>query len=536
MIKAENTKDLLVLFVVGVIVWLAYFGVNFIGLVAPDALYYASIARNLVRGDGYHANVISPILLSYLGTNAFVPLVNPPLFPYLLALLFKIGGVSSWAPALATSFFYLVSVIPLYLISIRLFGRSGAVITSLVYLFEPTMLYLSISGLTEPVFICFLLMGFLFLLLFFEDEKWVYGFLTGVCIGLCKLIRFNANVFIIAIAVALIIFLKERRVRAVGLFAVGVILVNVPELIRFSAVKTQSLTAGLLNYGAIDGTDQYPLTTLGRILNPMTSWEYIRTFPRDFLYKYIDNLFYYCKNFFTMTNPIITAFFTVSLFSFKNDRMARPFLFIIGLSILVQMVLISYNIAIIRYFYVFIPFVIIFGVGYFFERIYEAKPSLTYKSFLMLLAIIFFLTTVRPHTIFITGYRVLFRNYETKEALFVKQQRMIGDFVREHTKKDDFIATDFTSIGWYADRKTLWLPISFDVLETIDSKYKKVDAILVTSASDVKDVTKLTGVAKNLVEWKNILDNPPERWGKYVLFKQGDIRGEKFVFYKREGG
>ena len=116
----------------------------------------------------------------------------------------------------------------------------------------------------------------------------------------------------------------------------------------------------------------------------------------------------------------------------------------------------------------------------------------------------------------------------------VKQQSLIGDFIRKNTKKDDFIVTDYSSIGWYADRKTLELPISFDVLETIDPEYKRVDAILLTSASDIYNMRRLSGVGERLVEWREILTNQPNILGEYVLYKQGIIRDEKFVFYKRK--
>jgi hypothetical protein len=535
-IGIKNNKEILILFTIAFFVWLIYFVVNFRGLIFPDAMSYAAIARNIIRGDGYCANITTAVNFTHFGKNLFVPLVTPALYPHILALLFKIGGASSYVSGLGSGLFFLISIIPLYLIANRLFGRLAALVTSVIYMFEPTMLMFSISGLTEPVFMFFLLFGFLFLELFLENGKMSYCLLAGVFMGLCKVTRFNAIVFIGGSIAALLLFTEKRHLQICTLFVLGIIITQIPEFARVLFGKTPLLSVGLMNYGAIDGTEQYPFTTLVRILDPMSSWDYIRAYPRDFVYKYLDNVFFYCKNFFVMTNPVVTALFTVSLMSFKSSHIGRVLLFILGLSISLQVALISYNIPIIRYFYIFIPFIIIFGIGFYFKHVYQADGSLVYKGFVFFLVLLVLLTTVRLHTIFILSYRVLFKNYESKESIMIKQQNLIGDFIRQNTEKDDFIATDYISIGWYADRKTLWLPISFEVLETIDSKYKKVDAILVTSASDVKDVTKLTGVAKNLLEWKNILDNPPERLGKYVLLKRGEIKGERFIFYKRNEG
>lgn len=530
----KNKKEILILLGIAFIVWVVYFRINFNGLVTPDAMYYATIARNIIRGDGYQANVTDPFNFTYLRTSVFTPSVNPPLFPYILAFFFKTAGISARVSALCTGFFFLISIIPLYLLSYRLFGRLAAVITSIIFILEPTMLWYSISGLTESTFIFFMLFAFLFLFLFYEKEKSCYILLAGVCIGLCKLTRFNGSVFIVVIIATLFLFTKGRRLRICALFVSGVVLTNIPTLVSVLFAKTPMLAQGMINCTAIDDTPHYPLGTIAKMLDPMSSWEYIRTYPRDFIYKYSQNVFYYCKNFFTMINPIVTALFTVSFMSFESNRVVRILLFILGLSILAQIALISYIIPIIRYFYIFIPFIIIFGVGFFFERFYQTNCSVSYKAFLFLLVVMVLLSTTMIHTVFTKSYKVLFQNYESKETVMVKQQSLIGEFIRKNTKKNDFIATDYCSIGWYADRKTLSLPISFDVLETIDFEYKRVDAILLTSASNINDIRMLSGVGQKLVEWREILTNPPKILGEYVLCEQGIIRDEKFVFYKRE--
>lgn len=530
----QDNKEILILLGIALLVWLVYFKINFVALMAPDAQYYASIARNLINGNGYHANLASPINFTYFGKDIFAPYVNPPLSPYLLAFLFKLGGVSDQVAAFGSGFFFIISIIPLYMLANLLFGRLAASVASIVYIFEPNMLYLSISGLTEPLFIFFLLMAFLYLARFLEKEKMSYIFWAGIFMGLGKLTRFNASVFIIMIALALFMCVKQNRWKAAALFLAGIICIHIPEFIRVLYVKTPAVSQGLINYAAADGTAQYPLTIIARLLNPPTSWEYILAYPKDFIYKYLENLFYYYGNLFTMANPFITSFFTISMAVICNNKVRYILLCILSFAIIAQVGLISYSVPIIRYFYIFIPFMIIFGVGFFLAKIYPDINSRFKKLFAVAMVFLFLLPTSNLYALILWDNGLLFRNYESKEMVMIARQKAVGDFIRRNTKNYDFIATDYISIAWHADRKALYLPISFDVLKTIDSKYKTVDAILLTSNSEIKDNDTLTGVAKQLIEWKKILKNPPEKLGGYILSKNGIIKGEKVVFYKRK--
>ncbi len=535
MVKSKKILfDLCLLTVLAFCTWFLYFLINYRGLVFPDAQHYASIARNIVRGDGYLVNLISPATFTCMGENVFNSSSNPLLLPYLLALFYKIGGVSGQISALSSGLFFVISVFPLYFLSGKLFGRLTAITASAIYIFEPTLLEFSISGLTEPVFIFFLLTAFLFLVFFIEDGKVYCGFLSGVFMGLCRLTRFNAGVFIVLVIVALFLFVKERRFKAIALFGLGIILVHIPEFVSTLSNNTRSLAMGLINYTAIDGTEQYPAFTITRIIDLPSSWEYITTFPKHFMGKYFHNMFFYFRHFFAMANPFIIALFTVNLMSLGSCRVSRIILIVLGLSIVTQAILLSYVVSVIRYLYIFIPFIIIFGVGYFFKQIYPIVASRARKVVAFLLVLLFLLPTTDLYNSCLRNYGLLFRGYKSKEAVMVEQQKAMGDFIKINTKKDDFIATDYTSIAWYADRKTLELPISFRVLETIDSKYKKVDALLVTSESDIKDISKLTGVAKQLVEWKAVLSDPPKELGKFILADRGEIKGERFVFYKKK--
>ena len=532
-INKDTGLDLLLLTVFGLIIWLINFKINFCGLIFPDAQYYASIARNIISGNGYLANLTSPCNFSYLGKNIFVPHINPPLFPYLLAILFKLGGVSDQMSACGSGLFFIISIIPLYLLANKLFDRPVAIIVSLVYIFEPTLLYLSISGLTEPLFIFFLLLAFLFLAMFFDLQKTSYIFWAGIFIGLAKLVRFNASVFIIMIVLALFLCVKQNRWKAAAVFLAGIIIIYIPEYIRVLSVQTPAVSQGLLNYAAADGTAQYPLIMIARLLNPPSSWEYIHACPKDFIYKYSENLFYYYKNFFVMINPLITAFFTVSVAATQEHRTRRILLSIVLFSILVQAGLISYSVPVIRYFYIFIPFMIIFGVGFFFAKILPDVNARFQKIFTIAMIFLFLLPTANIYESILRSYGILFRNYESKERVMIEGQKAIGNYIRANTKKDDFIATDDQSIAWYADRKTLYLPLTFNTLKIINQKYKKVDAILLTSKSDIKNKNELAGVGGELVKWRKTFNSPPRKLENYILMNHGKIGNEKIVFYKK---
>lgn len=69
--QLRQQKDILILLGIAFIIWLIYFLSNFNGLKYPDAMHYASIARNIITGKGMLVNDISPGQIALLKTNYF---------------------------------------------------------------------------------------------------------------------------------------------------------------------------------------------------------------------------------------------------------------------------------------------------------------------------------------------------------------------------------------------------------------------------------------------------------------------------------
>src|SRR5690242_19980825 len=74
------------------LLFLFYAKVMFPGLTVPEALDFAQLGRNLSEGRGFVTFFVRPLALH--GTNPMLQqdTIHGPLYPFLLALAFAIGG------------------------------------------------------------------------------------------------------------------------------------------------------------------------------------------------------------------------------------------------------------------------------------------------------------------------------------------------------------------------------------------------------------------------------------------------------------
>jgi len=160
-----------------------YFVKQFNGFKHQESMDMAQLARQIAVGEGYTTKFLRPYQLKNMQTKevsltALPEVVNPPVYPYVTALLFKLTGVnfvvdaerlrdfSVFGPEQVIVLFNLglvvMSVVLLYLWMLRLFDARVATTACILFAVTDLVWANAISGLNTPMItfgIC--LLGFL---------------------------------------------------------------------------------------------------------------------------------------------------------------------------------------------------------------------------------------------------------------------------------------------------------------------------------------------------------------------------------------
>ncbi len=207
---------------------LVYIANQFRGLERAEAMDMAQLARNIARGQGYTTYVIRPLSLWQLQEHSrdhqprlmnHPDLVNPPLYPLVLAALFKLVPASVFDYSMNEPIFkperwiivpfnqlcLFLSLLLVYFWARQLFDQRVAVTAAFALLFSDTLWFFSISGLpTSFLMLLFLLSLFC---LWLADRRWHpeptetapgHGWLNWLLVlasagllGLCFLTRYS---------------------------------------------------------------------------------------------------------------------------------------------------------------------------------------------------------------------------------------------------------------------------------------------------------------------------------------------------------
>ena len=200
-----------------------------------DAWDFDRIAVALARHGAYPSSILAK------GPTAF----RPPVFPIVLAGLYKVVGVGSastrWEAArLLEAVLGTVTVGLIFLIARRVWDRSAALVSAAVAAVYPPLLLAGASLLAESVCIPLLLGGVLAALEYRRSpDRLRWPVIAGVLVGLAALAR--VNVVLVAVPVALLVWtgrprLAWRSLRAPLAVAVATLAVLTPWTIRSSVV------------------------------------------------------------------------------------------------------------------------------------------------------------------------------------------------------------------------------------------------------------------------------------------------------------
>jgi 4-amino-4-deoxy-L-arabinose transferase-like glycosyltransferase len=138
------------------------------------------IARSIAQGHGYG---------SPYGDSTGPTAWEPPLYPYLMAAVFKVFGIytyaSAWALLTINSLLSALTCIPIYLIASKTFGERVAVWSTRTWVLLPYIWYWSVHWIWDTTFTPLVLsLIFLVSLELEESREWrnwlIFGLLWGV--------------------------------------------------------------------------------------------------------------------------------------------------------------------------------------------------------------------------------------------------------------------------------------------------------------------------------------------------------------------
>lgn len=170
---------------------------------------------------------------NWLGTDVFF---MAPVYPYFLAVIYKIFGNSLYLIRLIQAFFSTASIFIIYVITRNLFSKRSAVLAALISAFFSSFIFYSGLILSETLQIFFASVLVLSLTNEYKSEKrkniWI-----GIWLGVLAL--FRANILIFAIGYSIYYFFviaKSFRVTTrsinIAAFIVGIFIVILPVTIR----------------------------------------------------------------------------------------------------------------------------------------------------------------------------------------------------------------------------------------------------------------------------------------------------------------
>ena len=193
-----------------------------IGPVIGDAITYHSLARHLAAGDGYlnQGRYDNP---------------HPPLYPFLLSLLYRVTGPNPIAGAGLQVALDLCGTLALAWITRRLTGsRASAELAALMFALWPGAIMVNVMLYTEPLFTLLLVLAVGTGMLMERTGSVRWGVWTGLLLGLSALTRQTTLYFLIPyLAIAHLV----RRGRPPGILKarIAAALVFVLALVPWSA-------------------------------------------------------------------------------------------------------------------------------------------------------------------------------------------------------------------------------------------------------------------------------------------------------------
>lgn len=474
---------LIVLFTAG-LVWFTYYNAAFQHLFLNDAMDYASIGKNIARGDGFVSSYITPLSLANYEGIPHPDLWRAPLWPAILALFIKFFGATDQAVAIATGCFYIAGAGLVFLAASEIFGFLVGVLSALIYIFSAQNLINSVSGMTETVSV-FLMLLSLYLILASWARTPFGEILAGAVMGLFYLARYNALLFL----PFFVLYLWYTRVKSqeynnhirrkarkwrqgfwpITRYLAAFIVVISPWLIRNYILMGNPLFS-LQQYEPVMFTATYPGYSLYMMFAKVKAAVFIQSHPQEIWAKVVTGWAEFkttaASPEFTGVSPYLFLSFLLSLFipfsrGFTGKyKGIRPLLAVCFITQLAVLLIVHY---IGRLFFIFMPFYIIFGLAglvWLCEVVLLRKT----KTRKLLTGVVLLMMT----GLFVVTNLPAWQPLKAGEMPITVLRGSIKEVAELSTRKDLIISNDGHLLAWYGDRYAAKLPYKVDMIPEME--------------------------------------------------------------------
>lgn len=465
-------------------------------LIFSDSAKYADVARNIVNDVGY-----KPSFIFFGGSPIFLPLM-----PFSIAGFFKIFGVSDFA-VIATSFFYfLLTLIFVFLLSKKIFKSNlVGILSTLAVGFNYDLINYATSGASESPFIFEIIAALYFITL---KKKWgtLIAFLFLV---LMYLTRPQAIIYIIGLVIYYL-FLNLHWKKAT-LYSIGTILLSALAYFLFSRQAATAVTQFLPGSAVSDS-----------LRGGMQSVSFLVLFKKLFY-----NLYNFYKLLPQIMSPYLFALFIIGIFKWAKDKMQNSFKIAVIFMVLATFLVAAITISFFRYLHPVVPLIYIIAIGTLVELISNFQFLNSKKIFVIFVSTFLILVFGVGQTL---GVLLLDSRFEKnthnvgKPPVYVE----LSYILRDNTSKADLVLTNLDTWGtWYGERETIWFPLEPKQLIDKDlpaGRQVPFDAIYLTSYL-IDDENYYMGT-----DWRMIFENPKDstKWtcdGCREIAKEFTLKG-----------
>lgn len=207
----KNKKTIILIFLLTLFVRVFYVvAIPQLSLAGSDAKEYDLIAEGLLKGQGFPVEGLA---------DNEVEIVRPPLFPLILAGIYKIFGHNYMLARIFQALLASIAVLFIYLLSIDIFrNKAAAVISCLIYSLYPSLIAYTGLLYSETVFIFLLVISMYFLNLSINSGKYKFYILTGLFLALATMISSRSLYMALLIFLGLLVVLKNKKMVFKGSF------------------------------------------------------------------------------------------------------------------------------------------------------------------------------------------------------------------------------------------------------------------------------------------------------------------------------
>jgi len=245
---------------VAIFAW--FFSSEFRGLTLPEAMDVGQVGRHISEGEGFTTSFVRPLSLAGVARAERHPdLYNAPLYPLVLAVAFNLFGANDRAVGLVSVLFGLLTALLAYFVGARLVDQRAGALSAVLVSLSTGFLFASVSGVNITLLAFLITLGFYLILRHSGSLRWSIA--CGVAWGLTCLAEYTAVGLIVPAIVLVVLAQRETRLKHAGAFAVGLVVVLLPWMVRNWIVIGGPLTSLKACSIAAYGTS-YPATSLYR--------------------------------------------------------------------------------------------------------------------------------------------------------------------------------------------------------------------------------------------------------------------------------